>query len=50
MNLATPIIQRWIEDGHNDPEGFWERAARELPWFRTWDTGKKACSGCPPPD
>src|SRR5262249_53521508 len=19
------------------PDGFWERAAKELPWFRTWD-------------
>ena len=37
MNLATPIVQRWLEDGRNDAEGFWERAARELPWFRTWD-------------
>jgi acetyl-CoA synthetase len=37
MNLTTPIVQRLIEDGRRDPEGFWERAARELPWFRTWD-------------
>jgi acetyl-CoA synthetase len=37
MNLTTPIVQRWIDDGRRDPEGFWERAARELPWFRTWD-------------
>jgi acetyl-CoA synthetase len=33
----TPIVNRWIEDGLRDPEGFWERAARELPWFRGWD-------------
>src|SRR6185295_14773542 len=31
------IVNRWIEDGLRDPDGFWERAARELPWFRTWD-------------
>ena len=37
MNLTTPLVQRWIEDGRRDPEGFWERAARELPWFHTWD-------------
>ena len=37
MNLTTPSVQRWIDDGLRDPEGFWERAARELPWFRTWD-------------
>ena len=35
--LITPIVQRWIEDGLRDPEGFWARAARELPWFRRWD-------------
>jgi acetyl-CoA synthetase len=35
--LITPIVKRFIEDGIRDPEGFWERAARELPWFRTWD-------------
>ena len=37
MNLTTPSVQRWIDDGLSDPEGFWERAARKLPWFRTWD-------------
>ncbi len=37
MRLASPTVVRWIEDGRRDPEGFWERAARELPWFRTWD-------------
>jgi len=37
MHLITPIVQRWIEDGRRDPEGFWERAAKTLPWFRTWE-------------
>ena len=37
MNLTTPSVQRWIDNGLSDPEGFWERAARKLPWFRTWD-------------
>ena len=36
-SLITPIVNRWIADGLRDPEGFWERAARELPWFRSWD-------------
>jgi acetyl-CoA synthetase len=36
-SLITPIVNRWLEDGRRDPEGFWERAARELPWFRGWD-------------
>jgi acetyl-CoA synthetase len=35
--LITPVVNRWIEDGRRDPEGFWERAALELPWFRRWD-------------
>jgi acetyl-CoA synthetase len=37
VSLITPTVNRWIEDGLRDPEGFWERAARELPWFRGWD-------------
>jgi len=37
MNLTTPLVRRWIENGILDPEDFWEQAARELPWFRTWD-------------
>ena len=36
-SLLTPIVQRWLDDAHRDPDGFWDRAARELPWFRTWD-------------
>jgi len=36
-SLITPVVQRWIDDARRDPEGFWDRAARELPWFRTWD-------------
>jgi acetyl-CoA synthetase len=26
-----------IDDARRDPEAFWDRAARALPWFRTWD-------------
>ena len=37
MQIIPPVVQRWIDDGRRDPEGFWERAARRLPWFRTWD-------------
>ena len=37
VNLASPTVTKWIEDGLRDPEGFWERAAQELPWFRAWD-------------
>lgn len=37
MDLINPIVRRVIEDARKDPEAFWARAARELPWFRTWD-------------
>ena len=37
MNLISPIVNRWIQDGREDPEAFWERAANELHWFNTWD-------------
>ena len=26
-----------IDEARRDPAQFWDRAARELPWFRTWD-------------
>jgi acetyl-CoA synthetase len=37
MNLITPVVNRWIQEAKEDPDGFWARAANELPWFRTWD-------------
>ncbi len=37
MSLITPVVQRWLDDARRDPDGFWDRAARRLPWFRTWD-------------
>ena len=37
MPLITPIIERWIQDGRRDPEGFWERAAEQVHRFRRWD-------------
>jgi acetyl-CoA synthetase len=38
MELINPVVNRWIQDGHQDPDALWERAARELPWFREWDS------------
>src|SRR5687767_12744099 len=26
-----------VDDARRDPQAFWDRAARELPWFRAWD-------------
>ena len=37
MSLISPTVQKWIDDGKQDPEAFWERAADQLPWFRKWD-------------
>jgi acetyl-CoA synthetase len=37
MNLISPIVNRWIQDGRENPEAFWARAADELHWFNTWD-------------
>ena len=37
MNLASAKVVKLVEEGFEDPEGFWEQAALELPWFRMWD-------------
>ncbi len=37
MSLVNPIVQKWIDEGKQDPEAFWGRAADQLPWFRKWD-------------
>jgi acetyl-CoA synthetase len=37
VTLANPLVNRYVEDGLRAPDALWERAARELPWFRTWD-------------
>ena len=35
--LVSPVVQKWIDEGKNDPDALWERAANELHWFRKWD-------------
>ena len=37
MNLASATVTKWVEEGLEDPEAFWARAAQKLPWFRMWD-------------
>jgi len=37
MDLVNPVIQRWRREASEHPERFWDKAARELHWFRTWD-------------
>ena len=38
MDAINPLVDRWLRDAANDPDAFWERAARTLPWFRGWDS------------
>ena len=37
MRLVNPLVRRWLEDGSSDPDLFWDKAARQLHWFRPWD-------------
>jgi acetyl-CoA synthetase len=37
LSLISPTVHRMLQDARKDPEGFWERAARELPWWKTWN-------------
>jgi acetyl-CoA synthetase len=37
MDLVNPVVRRWLAEGEEDPEAFWARAARGIPWLRTWE-------------
>src|SRR3972149_6068993 len=37
IEIIHPWVRRMVEETHNDLEGFWGRAAEQLPWFRKWD-------------
>ncbi|HKH98001.1 MAG TPA: acetate--CoA ligase [Candidatus Sulfotelmatobacter sp.] len=37
MQLLNPMVEKWVNDARQDPDGFWGRAAEQLPWFRKWD-------------
>jgi acetyl-CoA synthetase len=37
MEVVNPIVRRWQREALEDTERFWDRAARALPWIRTWD-------------
>src|ERR671932_1066928 len=34
---AGMLVRAWQREAAADPEGFWARAAHQLPWFRPWD-------------
>src|SRR5689334_10048169 len=38
MQPIHPIVRRWRQDATDNPDQFWARAARQLPWFRAWDS------------
>jgi acetyl-CoA synthetase len=35
--LVSPVVQKWIDEGKQDPDALWGRAASKLHWFRKWD-------------
>ena len=37
MNLQTPLVQKFRDKARNDPETFWDEAARSVPWFQEWN-------------
>ena len=37
MEVINPIVRRWRRQAAEDADGFWARAAEQLPWFRKWD-------------
>ena len=37
METINPIARQCLLEAAEDPEGFWARAADQLPWFRKWD-------------
>jgi len=35
--MMHPQVRRLLEEARADRDGFWGRAAEQLPWFRKWD-------------
>jgi len=33
-----PKVAAWKREATDDPQGFWARAAEQLPWFRKWES------------
>ena len=34
---AREKVLAWRREATDDPEGFWARAAEQLPWFKKWE-------------
>jgi acetyl-CoA synthetase len=37
MDVVSPVVRRWCNEAEQDFEGFWARAALELPWFSSFE-------------
>ena len=37
MEIISPTVRRIVERGLEDPDRFWDEAARQIPWLKTWD-------------
>jgi acetyl-CoA synthetase len=37
MEVVNPAVRALQREALEDPDGFWARAAEQLPWFRRWD-------------
>jgi acetyl-CoA synthetase len=37
MEVINPTVRALQQEALEDPDGFWARAAGQLPWFRRWD-------------
>ena len=37
MDLVNPVVRSMQRAGLDNPDAFWDAAARQLPWMRTWD-------------
>src|SRR2546425_9170866 len=37
MTKLDPRVVAWKREASEDPEGFWGRAAEQVPWFKKWE-------------
>jgi acetyl-CoA synthetase len=37
VRMVPQAVQTMLDDARRDVVGFWDRTARQLPWFRPWD-------------
>ena len=38
MDVINPVVRGYMRAGTEDFENFWDKAAREIPWLRTWES------------